>query len=214
MITRCDAYQKLRKYKYIIPKSKQRQLKSSFIETLFESKNVQNITFHCLQQLDHIYNNNNQRTFISQLELFFCLFVFSFKQSFNERRFQLSLPTYIYIYMDFLLFFLFLFPLTDPHISVTALLCVSLVNFLSQYCLCVNQLYRKKKQTNKKKKLTYIFPLVLLFISKFPIYIYIIYILYIHIYVCLYIYIYIYIYICIYIHIYVIYIYHIYIYVC
>ena len=39
------------------PKGKQRQLKSSFIKTLFESKNVKNITFHYLQQLVDIYNN-------------------------------------------------------------------------------------------------------------------------------------------------------------
>ena len=38
-------------YTYINPKSRQRQLKSSFIKTLFEGKNVKNITFHCLQQL-------------------------------------------------------------------------------------------------------------------------------------------------------------------
>ena len=36
-------------YIYINPKDRQRQLKSSFIKTLFESKNVKNITFHCLQ---------------------------------------------------------------------------------------------------------------------------------------------------------------------
>ena len=42
---------------YINPKGRQRQLKSSFIKTLFESKNVKNITFYCLQQLVHIYNN-------------------------------------------------------------------------------------------------------------------------------------------------------------
>ena len=75
-------------YKNVNPKSRQRKLKSSFIKTLFESKNVKN-TFHCLQQLVH--------------------------------------------------------------------------------CLCVNQLYRKKKQTNKKKfKLTHIFPLVIVivYVSK------------------------------------------------
>ena len=39
------------------PRSMQRQLKYSFIKPLFESKNVNNITFHYLQQLVHIYNN-------------------------------------------------------------------------------------------------------------------------------------------------------------
>ena len=33
----------------------QRQLKSSFIKTSFESKTVKNITFHCLQQLVDTY---------------------------------------------------------------------------------------------------------------------------------------------------------------
>ena len=41
-------------YLCINPKSRQRQLKSSFINTLFESTNVKNITSHCLQQLVHI----------------------------------------------------------------------------------------------------------------------------------------------------------------
>ena len=183
MITRCDAYQKLCKYKYINPKGKQRQLKSSFIETLFECKNVQNITFHRLQQLPHIYNNNNQRKYMSQLELFFVslfflsiqliytktmnkllqtvnvvffTFLLSNKVLMKEDFSCLCLPfgffyIYIYIYIWIFFCFSFFFPLTDPHISVTALLCVSLVNFLTQYCLCVNQLFRKKKQTNKQK---------------------------------------------------------------
>ena len=43
-------------YIYIIAKSRQRQLKSSFIKTSFESKNVKNITVHWLQQLvQYIY---------------------------------------------------------------------------------------------------------------------------------------------------------------
>ena len=96
MITRCDAYQKLCMCKYINPKCRQKQLKSSFIETLFESKNVKNITFHNLQQLVHICN---QQAAVSRETLYFLCF--SFKQSLNERSFQLSLPTfwiYIYIY--------------------------------------------------------------------------------------------------------------------
>ena len=40
MITRYDAYYKLCKYKNINPRTWQKQLKSSFIKTLFESKNV------------------------------------------------------------------------------------------------------------------------------------------------------------------------------
>ena len=38
-------------YIYIYPRSRQRQRKYSFLKTLFESKNVKNITFHCLQGL-------------------------------------------------------------------------------------------------------------------------------------------------------------------
>ena len=34
-------------------KSKQRQLRSYFIKTLFEGKNLKNTTFHYLQQLVH-----------------------------------------------------------------------------------------------------------------------------------------------------------------
>ena len=40
MITRYDAYYKLCKYKNTNPRTWQKQLKSSFIKTLFESKNV------------------------------------------------------------------------------------------------------------------------------------------------------------------------------
>ena len=50
--------------------------------------------------------------------------------------------------MDFLK--LFSFPLTDLHLSGRCLLwfskVCSLVKFLYKYCLCVNQLYRKKKR--------------------------------------------------------------------
>ena len=49
--------------------------------------------------------------------------------------------------MDFLK--LFSFPLSDLHLSGRCLLwfskVCSLVKFLYKYCLCVNQLYRKKK---------------------------------------------------------------------
>ena len=42
------------------------------------------------------------------------------------------------------IFLPFSFPLSDLHIPGRALLYVSLVNFLYYYCLCVNQLYKKK----------------------------------------------------------------------
>ena len=80
MIRRCDAYQKLCKYKYINPKSRQRQLKSSFIKTLFESKNVKIITFHCLQQLVHIYNFQLS---LPNFWIYICIYI------------------YIYIYISF-----------------------------------------------------------------------------------------------------------------
>ena len=51
---------------------------------------------------------------------------------------------FTYIWIVFLLFFTF--PLSDHHISVKALLYVSLGYFLFHYCVCVNQLYRKKKK--------------------------------------------------------------------
>ena len=38
-------------YIYTNPRRRQRQLKSSFIKTLFESKNVKNITFRCLKNM-------------------------------------------------------------------------------------------------------------------------------------------------------------------
>ena len=45
-------YTYIHRYKW-----RQRHLKSSLIKTLFESKNVKNINFYCLQQLVHIYVN-------------------------------------------------------------------------------------------------------------------------------------------------------------
>ena len=59
MITRCDAYQNLCKYKNINPRSRQRQLKSSFVKTLFESKNAKNIIYNIIiLYIIFIYNNN------------------------------------------------------------------------------------------------------------------------------------------------------------
>ena len=63
-------------YIYINPKSRQRQLKSYFIKTLFESK--KNITFHCLQQLVHIYDSICEQAAVSS-ETYFLRFYFQIK---------------------------------------------------------------------------------------------------------------------------------------
>ena len=84
MIARCDAYQKLCKYKYINPKSRQRPLKSSFIKTLFESKSVKNIMFHCLQQLVHIYKC------ICDIYIYMYIYIYYI---------YIYIYTYIYIYI-------------------------------------------------------------------------------------------------------------------
>ena len=64
------------------------------------------------------------------------------KQTQDDKINQIIL---IYIYTEF--FYTFSFSLSNLHISGRALLYVSLVNILYQHCLCVNQLYRKKRKT-------------------------------------------------------------------
>ena len=62
--------------------------------------------------------------------------------------------------MDFLK--LFWFPLSDLHLSGRSLLwfskVCSLVKFLYKYCLCVNQLYRKKKMYKTRPPQKHLYP--------------------------------------------------------
>ena len=48
----------------INPKSRQRQLRSSCIKTLSESKNVKTITIHCLEQLVQIHTKRHIKNFL------------------------------------------------------------------------------------------------------------------------------------------------------